>query len=254
MTGLMPGGEPFFYPGGNIGCLVVHGFTASPQEVRGLGQHLASSGYTVLGPRLFGHATDVRDLRWARWQDWLHSVQDGYYMLRDQVDHMILVGLSLGGTLSLILASQKPVDGIVAMSTPFELPITGALRWLHPILRPVSIFMPQVAKGPLNFKNEAANLERVDYRARPLRAVPEVEAAFLYMQQCLPKVTAPTLLMHSRTDDFVPPQSMEKIFASLGSNDKKMHWIEQSDHVITVDLAREEVFQTASNFVARLSQ
>ena len=186
MSRIMKGGQPFFIPGGRTGCLVVHGFTASPQEVRRLGEHLASQGYTVLGPRLSGHATEVRDLRRARWQDWLHSVQDGYHMLRHQVDQIILVGLSLGGVLSLILASQKPVDGIIAMSTPFELPKQGLLKWIRPILRPLSVVVPQLAKGPLAFENEIANQERVDYRARTLRAVIEVEACCLcHPHRCL---------------------------------------------------------------------
>jgi carboxylesterase len=254
MSRIMNGGQPFYFPGGRRGCLLVHGFTSSPQEVHGLGQHLASKGYTVLGPRLFGHATELRDLRRARWLDWLHSTQDGYYMLRGQVDQIFLVGLSLGGALALILASQQPVDGIVSMSTPFELPKTGLLRWIRPILRPLSIVLPQVAKGPVDFQNKEANRERVDYRARPLRAAIEVEACFLYMQTCLPSVTAPTLLMHSRTDTFVPPDSMPKIYAELGSEDKRMHWIEESDHVITVDLAWQEVYHTASSFIDELSQ
>lgn len=251
---LMKGGEPFYFAGGRTGCLVVHGFTASPQEVYGLGQHLASQGYTVIGPRLFGHATDVRDLHRARWPDWLHSVQDGYHMLRSQVDQIFLIGLSLGGVLSLILASQKPVDGVVAMSTPFELPRQGLLKWIRPVLRPLSLVVPQLAKGPLNFENESANLERVDYRARSLRAIIEVEGCCLYMQSRLPKVTAPTLLMHSRTDDFVPPESMLKIYEDLGSNEKKMHWIAKSDHVMTVDVSAEEVFRVVREFITGLTE
>jgi carboxylesterase len=250
----MKGGQPFYFAGGRTGCLVVHGFTASPQEVHALGQHLAAKGHTVLGPRLFGHATDVRDLRRARWPDWLHSVQDGYHMLRPQVDQLIVVGLSLGGALALILASQQRVDGVVAMSTPFELPKSGLLRWIRPILRPLSFVLPQIAKGPLAFQLESANRERVDYRARPLRAVIEVESCLLYMQQCLPAVTAPTLLMHSRTDDFVTPDSMPKIYEALGSNPKQMLWIEESDHVMTVDAAAQEVFQAASAFIAGFIQ
>jgi carboxylesterase len=252
MSLIIKGGEPFYFSGGRTGCLVVHGFTASPQEVRRLGQHLASKGHTVLGPRLFAHATKVRDLRRARWLDWLHSVQDGYHMLRSQVDQIFLVGLSLGGVLSLILASHKPVAGVVAMSTPYELPKQGLLKWIRPVLRPLSIIVPQLAKGPLAFQNETANRERVDYRARPLRTIIEVESCCLFMQRCLADVSAPTLLMHSRTDDFVPPDSMRKIYEALGSNDKQMHWIEESDHVMTVDVAAQEVFQAASTFIAGL--
>ena len=56
------GAEPFFYPGNETGCLLIHGFTASPQEMRGLGVHLAEQGYSVLGIRLFGHGTQENDM------------------------------------------------------------------------------------------------------------------------------------------------------------------------------------------------
>ena len=59
---LLPGGEPFFLPGGSTGCLLIHGFTASPQEMRRLGEHLAGEGHTVLGLRLPGHASTPPDM------------------------------------------------------------------------------------------------------------------------------------------------------------------------------------------------
>ena len=57
-----PGGEPFFFKGSYIGCLLVHGFPGSPQEMLWLGESLHQKGYSVLGLRLFGHATDPADL------------------------------------------------------------------------------------------------------------------------------------------------------------------------------------------------
>jgi carboxylesterase len=118
----------------------------------------------------------------------------------------------------------------------------------------LSLIVPQVAKGPLGFQVESANQERVDYRARPLRTIIEVEACLQYMQRCLPAVTAPTLLIHSRTDDFVPSDSMPNIYQALGSSQKEMLWIEESDHVMTVDVAAEEVFRATSSFISGLTQ
>jgi carboxylesterase len=48
---LVPGGEPFLLRGGPDGCLLVHGFTALPEEMRLLGDDLAQAGHTVLGIR-----------------------------------------------------------------------------------------------------------------------------------------------------------------------------------------------------------
>ena len=78
----MPTAEPFFIPGGKTGCLLLHGFTGTPKEMRMLGDSLAESGYTVLAPRHFGHAINPEAMGRARWQDWLASVEDGMNLLR----------------------------------------------------------------------------------------------------------------------------------------------------------------------------
>jgi esterase/lipase len=65
-AGIMPGAEPFFFRGGAVGCLVLHGWTGSTQEVRALGAHLATQGYTVFGPRLTHHGTALVGLVFFR--------------------------------------------------------------------------------------------------------------------------------------------------------------------------------------------
>ena len=44
----MPGAEPFSAPGGPHGALVLHGFTGTPQSMRGLAEAFAAAGYAVL--------------------------------------------------------------------------------------------------------------------------------------------------------------------------------------------------------------
>ena len=52
---IMPGAEPFFFKGNDIGVLVCHGFTGTTQSMRYLGEQLHGAGYTAIGPRLKGH-------------------------------------------------------------------------------------------------------------------------------------------------------------------------------------------------------
>ena len=85
----MQGAEPFYYPGGRVGCLCLHGLAASPAEVSWLGAYLAGRGLTVCGLRLAGHGADYRHLRYLRWQDWYLSALDGYRLLRAQCDQEI---------------------------------------------------------------------------------------------------------------------------------------------------------------------
>ena len=141
----MPGGEPFFYLGGRTGCLLTHGFTGTPYEMHGLGRGLADHGYTALGVRLFAHATQPKDLKRARRGDWKASVLDGYHLLKSHCDNIFMIGLSMGSVLTLSLAPQLDIKGLVVMSTPFDMPNKLAQR-LGPILPWLSLVMPTMGK------------------------------------------------------------------------------------------------------------
>jgi carboxylesterase len=253
MRKILKGGEPFFFPGDEVGCLLTHGFTATPQEVRELGEYLASQGRTVLGVRLFGHAADVRDMPRARWRDWIASVEDGYYLLKDSCSRIVLLGLSTGGAISLVLAHSLPTIGVVAMSTPHELPSDLRIRLLRPVIKPVSLLYPYNPKGPSDFVDLEAQRNRVQYNYYPLRAVPELDALFSKMREILPQLHLPVLFIHSKEDKFVPPKHMEANFNLLGSRDKDKILIEGSNHNITCDAAREQVFMAANEFVNRIA-
>jgi carboxylesterase len=251
MRKILKGGEPFFFPGDEVGCLLTHGFTATPQEVRELGEYLAGQGRTVLGVRLFGHATDVRDMPRARWRDWIASVEDGYHLLKDSCSRIAFLGVSTGGAISLCLAQNLAAIGVVVMSTPHELPYDPRIRLLRPIIRLASIFYPFNPKGPPDFFDPEAAKARVQYNHYPLRSVPELDALFSKMRETLPLLELPVLFIHSKEDKFVPPVHMEANFNLLGSKDKSKILIEGSNHIITCDAAREQVFKAANDFVNR---
>ena len=118
---IIPSAEPFYFPGNKTGCLLVHGFTGAPKEMRWMGEYLAEEGFSVLGVRLAGHATKPEDMIRTRYTDWMHSVEDGYHLLKGTVDRVFLIGLSMGGALSLLMASKLDVSGVFVMSAPYGL-------------------------------------------------------------------------------------------------------------------------------------
>jgi carboxylesterase len=254
MNNILQGGEPFYFPGNDIGCLLVHGFTATPQEVRWLGEFLAHEGYTVLGIRLAGHATDVADLARSRWHDWLASVEDGYYLISGRCKEIVVLGLSLGGALALLLSNQFPVAGVVAMSTPHRLPPDPRLRLLRPALKPLSAIYRYSKKGPSDWNALDAKEARVQYDYRPLRSVIELDLVLAEMRKILPQLSIPVLLMHSKSDHFVPPEHVILNFDLIGSAEKEMIWVEKSNHIITCDCDRDQVFSVAADFIKRISR
>ena len=252
MNQIMEGGEPFYFPGNPMGCLLIHGFTGTPKEMRTLGEHLAAEGYTVLGVRLFGHATRMEDLLRARWQDWLACVEDGFHLLGQACSQRILLGLSMGGALALLAGSYLPVQGIVAASTPHSPPDPRA-RLLHPLIPLLSTVWRYAAKGPPDWVNPQAGVGHLDYPAYPLRGVRQLNLLLAQMRARLAEIRAPVLLIHSRADQGVPPEHAERILQDLTTQNKELFWVERSGHVVVRDAARQQVFQRISQFLRQVA-
>lgn len=252
MNLILEGGEPFFILGNHIGCLLIHGFTGTPKEMHWLGEHLANEGYTVLGPRLFGHATEQRDMIRARWCDWVASAADGYHLLHDVCSQVVVMGLSMGGALALYLGTRFPVAGIVAMSTPYMTP-NPLMRHLRPIVPLISRVWHYAAKGPSDWRDLEAAEGHLAYRGYPVRAAAELDNLLAEMRRGLHRLTAPVLLIYSRGDQAVDAEHARAISKSLSSSEAEILWVENSGHVITRDAEREVVFAAAADFVRRVT-
>jgi carboxylesterase len=244
---LIPTAEPFFFPGNKIGCLLVHGFTGTPKEMRWMGEYLGNLGYTILGVRLAGHATKPEDMLRMHWQDWIASVEDGYYILKGCVDLVFVIGLSMGGILSLTFSSQHPVSGVVAMSTPYALPDDPRLAYI----RILSLLIPRMKKGPPDWHNPDAAKDHIDYPYNPTKAIIQLRDLLSVMRTALPKIYVPALVIHSKQDAGVPPDNAEKILAALGSPEKQLIWVENSGHVIPREPDRFIAFKAIDSFIKR---
>jgi carboxylesterase len=246
---IIPTAEPFFHPGGKIGCLLVHGFTGTPKEMAWFGDHLINEGHTVLGIRLAGHATSPEDLARTRWLDWLASVEDGLNILRGCTQDQIAIGLSLGGVLSLIAATRYSLKAVVAMSTPYSLPNDPRIHFASIM----SLLQPKIKKGEDDFHDLEAKNEHVALPFTPSRSMMEVIKAIKELQKVIPQVKIPALLVQSRLDQVVSPASLDEIYNHIGSIDKTKLWVENSGHVIPREPDREIVFTAASDFIRRLT-
>lgn len=253
MTSLLARGEPFYFPGGPTGCLLVHGFSGAPDEMRWMGEYLAERGFSVLGIRLFGHATDPADMNRARWRDWLAGVEDGYHLLSGQCNQIVAVGFSLGGALSLLAARHLPLAGVVVMATPLQVPDPRVrrLRWAIPLLSRFVPFLERTPPSPSSVRGTPE--EHLHYPVHPVRAAAELHDVLAAMRRGLPEVRAPALLLYSTDDAAARPSHAQAIHDRLGSDDKQLHWIENGGHVIPRGQGREIAFRAAAQFARRIS-
>jgi carboxylesterase len=167
-------------------------------------------------------------------------------------EKIFILGLSMGGALSLVYASYKPVAGVIAMSTPHHMPQDPRL----PLIKLISYFKPTFDKGEPDWFDQEALSQRVCYQVDPTRAYHEVHLLLKTLQDRLAFVTTPCLLINSKNDQTIKPQDkhMESILDALGSRHKEYELIENSGHVITRDLQRNTVFDLCTNFIKNLSE
>lgn len=253
MSHIIHTAEPFFFPGNKTGCLLIHGFTGAPKEMRWMGEYLAHEGFSVVGVRLAGHATRPEDMIRSRYSDWMASVEDGYYLLSGAAERVFLIGLSMGGVLSLLMSTQLPVSGIVVMSTPYQLLNDPRLKFVKQMAQFIP-FMPKSKEPPDTgwFDKEAFKVH-VSYPQNPIRAIAELVLLLEEMRAALTLIKVPVLLVHSKDDTYVDPLNMQLIYDHLGTSDKQMLWVEGSGHVIPREPPREQVFKAAADFIRRVS-
>lgn len=241
---LLNGAEPFLIPGGPRGVLLVHGFTGSPGEMRLLGDHLACHGFTVLAIRLPGHGTIVQDMEPTIWRHWSGAVVDGWHILSGLCHEINVVGLSMGGLLSLKLATEYSVHRLVSLSAPIYLANRQVL--FLPLYRLFRRFIP---KKQRNYDIEPHSV--ANYDQTPLSSLASLLDLIDSVKTDLPRVHCPTLLVQSRREHTVRPESATYIYDHLGATDKELFWLEKSGHVVTLDIERETVFKQVSDFLTR---
>lgn len=258
--------QPFLLPGGPTGCLLIHGFSGTPGEMRDLGETLAQQGYTVLGVQLAGHTGQPEALRATRWQDWLASARAGLDDLRAHCSSIIVIGLSLGGALSILLAHQVAFDRLVLLATPLwlqgdwrihVLPIARHfIAWYYP-LEQANFTDPGLRQRILAHAPDL-DLEDpiVQQRLRrsiklPVSAIDELTRVLRQARAMLPYVHVPALVMHGRGDDVAPPASAEEIIARIGTRQKRLVWWEQTGHqLLAAGPERDAIYAQIVSFVA----
>lgn len=237
---------PFFWEGHkDIVCLLIHGFTGSPADMRVLGDYLQNEGYGVAGLLLPGHGTTPQDLATTRWPEWFNAVENEYLRLRDRYKIVIPMGLSMGGILALHLAAKYDVKGLVSFSAPV---FFVDERAYHVAEMDIEFFGKERTA-----EEKARNLAkgRFSYDITPTKAMASLLELIDLVKTELSGINVPSLLIQSQDDPTVSPQSAQYLYDQLGSTAKELVWLEKSGHVITLGTEQEQVFQVTELFLQK---
>lgn len=246
---ILPGAEPFSAEGDSRGVLVLHGFTGCPQSMRPLAKAFATAGFTVELPRLPGHGTTVEDMVGYRWSDWATAADAAYRELAARTSSVVVAGLSMGGTLSLWLASQHPeIKGIVLVNPAAEADdFTAFVDGANAVIAGGGEYLPAVAGDIAD-----PDAQELGYDKSPAAGLVSLVEAIRDLKPHLRELRMPALLLHSPQDHVIPPGSSALLRTQLGGPVEYVP-LERSFHVATIDYDKDEINRRAVAFAETVS-
>jgi carboxylesterase len=229
---VLDGAEPGKWEGTNgAGALVLHGFTGSPQSMRPLAQALADAGFAVSMPRLPGHGTNVADMQQTGWADWSSYAAAQFDAFAATVDKVVVVGLSMGGTLTAHIAIERgdAVAGIALINAAVKPADSSFVEMIQGALDSGAAVIPAI--GGSIAKEGVVELA---YAETPLICLLSMLHAGPKLGEGLPSVTCPAIVLTSPKDPVVPAEASD-YFCELTGGPFERVTLENSLHVATLD-------------------
>lgn len=234
--------------GNSRGVLLLHGFGDTPQTLRQLAVELHSAGFDVRAPLLPGHGTTVANFLASRRRDWLDFARAELANMKHGCERVALVGLSMGGALAAILAAENPDTPALVLLAPYlGMPTIPRLAATTFWMRGGNRVME--SNSPNSIRDPAERAKNVGYGAYSRRLLFELWRLAGLARASLSRIVSPTLIVQSRTDPRVANKVAERAYAALGTTEKKLVWIEDTGHIITVDYGHEKVFEEVRDWL-----
>lgn len=244
---VLPGAEPWSHDGGPLGALCVHGFTGSPDSMRPVAHAFADAGFTVELPRLPGHGTTVEDMATTGWAEWTGAVVDAYERLAARTERVVVAGLSMGGALSLWLATQQPsLAGVVAINPATQPQDPEVAEMVQGMLDEGTEFLPGIGSDIAK-----PGVVEVAYDRVPLASLLSLSAAMGELTTRYGDCRQPLLLLNSPDDHVVPVEQAEHLAATWGGPVERVT-LARSYHVATHDHDAELIRERAVEFARRV--
>jgi carboxylesterase len=226
----IPNSEPFELVGGQIAVLVIHGFSGSPASVRPWAEALHQSGFTVLVPRLPGHGTSWNEMNETRWEEWFAEVEINFRKLKASYQRVFVAGFSMGGALSLRLATiyKDDIEGLLLVN-----PSIGDDRLIMRLIPFLKYFLPSVKGRGTDVA--APNPPRHSYGRTPLHALHSLQKLWRVVQRDLHLIDQPLMIGYSINDHVVNPKYSEIVIDNVSSVDIREVIFERSFHNVALD-------------------
>jgi carboxylesterase len=248
--------KPFYYKNQDanhrIGCIVIHGFTSTPNSMLKIAEAVAKQCYITKAPLLPGHGTSPEDLANTTASDWTHYIDQQFQGLLEECDQIILIGQSLGGAIAAQIASKYPQQTSAlfllspAFNTPFSVKIGCAIAPLAKILN--IHFLDKQVGGDIKNKDDF----EITYNRIPFSIFKQLDTAFTSGLQILPNITCPTTVFATPQDHVISFKKNQAAFKDIKSENKEFITLDNSYHVISQDNDIDNIIEHIQRNISQL--
>jgi esterase/lipase len=207
-------------------CLLLHGGKGTPAEMRELGNHLYTKGYSVYCPRF--SRTDTKE-RTVSWESWVTQAENALTTVQTYSNDTIVVGLSLGATIGMILSGLHDVKGLVLLA-PALYPRRGLRTRLYELGR---VATPTVFYRLAGWDGEV--LKAMDFAKRTTKKIP-----------------TPVLALQASDDKRLSNRGLKFIRRHAAHSSSEIKILPFGSHVLTRGEAKGEVFSRIHDFLETL--
>ena len=253
--------ETFYQGNSGHAVILLPGLCGSEMEMGAIPRLVKQYDHTLIIPRIPGYSAHTGISEYSSWIDCIDELIESILQAHKTVS---LVGLSMGATLGLSIAERNQNIQSLILLAPVLAFDGWAIPWYHPLLS---------LAYKLGFKNwhykESApyGVKNIELRRRIEQAVKtntvsELGAAHLpakhlyqslqlvaYAKKYLSLVRSDLLVIHSIDDETASPKNPDFILQKASSEMRRVIWLGNCYHMITVDNEREIVANEAMNFI-----
>lgn len=216
--------------------LFIHGYTGTPQTLYPQYLRAAEEGFSFEVPLLPGHGTTIEEMVETRFSDYVEKVSQVADELIAKYGSIFVVGISMGGALSIDLALKLPsqIRAMVLINPLIAPPAPSFLEMLDQGIESGVEIFPGVGS---DIKDP--EVKEASYGGSPLRAAKSMFAATVELAPQVEKLEMPILLFNSVDDHVVSPDSGELLVAKCKNIEQVI--LKNSFHVATLDFDKEVI-------------
>lgn len=237
----------FEIAGHSPGCLLLHGFTGDPREMRPLAEGISSQlGLYSYVPLLPGHGGPPHLMHGLSIDDFMAAARAALAKVREQHSRVIVCAYSMGAALAAQLVAEQPVAGFVAIAPMVAirnrlLPLAPLARYVLPWIYPLKIASIDalglreelLAYDPTLNLDDPATLAMLRNEVRfPVSVTDELRKMQARARKAAHRITEPTLVVQGGLDLLLNPAGAQRFYDDLAAVDKQIKFFPDVDHDI----------------------